>query len=63
MIQTIQAVYEHGILKPLRKLRLREHARVTLVMSSKDPVSRTRGAFRLPKRQAKVLIYDDSLLG
>ena len=59
---TIQAVYERGVLRPQRKLPLREHTKVTLIVQPLDPVSRTRGMFRVPKRQAKVLIYDDTLL-
>lgn len=60
----IQAIYEDGVFRPLRPRRklLREHARVTLILDPGDPVSRTRGMFRVPKRLAKVLIYDDSLL-
>ena len=56
------AIYEHGVLRPRRKLPLREHTHVTLILQPQDPVSRTRGMFRLPKRLAKVLIYDDALL-
>ena len=62
MTKTIDAIYEHGVLRPRRKLPLREHAKVTLILRPEDPVSRTRGLFRLPKRLAQVLIYDDSLL-
>ena len=62
MTTTVQATYEHGVLRPRRKLPLREHAQVTLIIRPKDPVSRTRAIFRVPKRLAKVLIYDDSLL-
>ena len=60
-IQT-SAIYEDGVLRPKRKLPLREHAPVTLILRASDPVSRTRGMFRVPKRLAKVLIYDDTLL-
>ena len=62
MTKTIAAIYEHGILRPNRKLPLREHAHVTLIIQPRDPVSRTRGMFRVPKRLAKILIYDDTLL-
>ena len=61
-ITTIEAVYEQGVLRPKRKLPLREHTKVTLIVQPVDPVSRTRGLFRVPKRLAKILIYDDSLL-
>jgi len=33
-----------------------------LIVRPNDPVSRTRGVLRVPKRLAKILIYDDSLL-
>ena len=57
----VEAVYEHGFLKPQRKLPIREHAKVTLIVQPSDPVSRTRKQFSVSKRLAKVLIYDDSL--
>ncbi len=59
---TIQATYERGILRPRRKLPLREHSIVTLIIRPEDPISRSRGMFRVPKRLATVLIYDDTLL-
>ena len=59
---TIQATYEGGVLRPRRRLPLREHAHVTLILRPADPVSRTRGMFSVPKRLAKILIYDDTLL-
>lgn len=59
---TIQAVYEEGILRPQRKLPLREHTKVTLIVQPSDPVSRTRRQFSVPKRLARVFIYDDALL-
>lgn len=62
MPTTIEATYEHGVLRPRRKLPLRERTHVLLVIKPNDPVSRTRGMFRVPMRLAKVLIYDDSLL-
>ena len=62
MTQTIEATYEHGLIKPRRKLPYRERAKLTLIVHPNDPVSRTRGAFRVTKHVAKILIYDDSLL-
>jgi len=64
MTQTIPIVYEGGVLrpKPRRKLPWPEHTRLTMVIRPTDPVSRTRGRFRVSKRQAQILIYDDSLL-
>lgn len=62
MTQTMLAIYERGVLRPQRKLALREHAKVTLIVRPEDPVSRSRGLLRVPKRAAKILIYDDSLL-
>ena len=60
---TVQAIYEHGVLRPRRKLPFRERAHVILIVQAVNPVSRTRGIFRVSKRAAKVLIYDDTLLG
>ena len=59
---TIRAIYAGGLLRPRRKLPLPEHAQVTLIIQPADPVSRTKGAFRVPKRLARVLIYDAALL-
>lgn len=58
----IEATYERGLLRPRRKLPLREHAHVWLIVQPRDAVSRTRGKFHVPRRLAKVLIYDDTLL-
>ena len=58
---TVQAVYEHGFLKPQKKLPFREHAKVTLIVQPGDPVSKTQKQFSVSKRLAKILIYDDSL--
>ena len=60
--KTIDAIYEHGVLRPRRKLPLHEHAQVTLILQPRDAISRTRGMFRVTKRLATVLIYDDTLL-
>ena len=62
MMTTVKATYERGVLRPRQKLPLHEHAVVTLIIRPEDPVSRTRGLFRIPKRLARVLIYDDTLL-
>ena len=62
MTKTIDAIYERGMLRPQGKLPLREHAKVTLIIRPDDPVSRTRGLFRVSKRAATILIYDNSLL-
>ena len=61
MTQTIEAVYTHGVLRPTRKLPLRDNAHVTMVFQSGDPVSRTRRALPVARRLAKVLIYDESI--
>ncbi|OGR90481.1 MAG: hypothetical protein A2992_07450 [Elusimicrobia bacterium RIFCSPLOWO2_01_FULL_59_12] len=61
MQTAIQAIYEHGMLKPRKKLPIREHAKVTLIVQPADPVSKTRRQFPVSKKLAKVLIYDDSL--
>lgn len=40
MGQTITAIYEHGVLRPLKPLKLRERARVEILVVSESP-SRT----------------------
>ena len=63
MTRTINAIYENGVLKPRRKLPLREHTHVQLtIIPADNPIRRTRGMFRVSRRLAKVLIYDDTLL-
>ena len=62
MTLTTKATYERGTLRLKRKLPIKEHTVVTVIWQPTDPVSRTRGALRVPKRLAKILIYDDSLL-
>lgn len=62
MTQRVEAIYEHGVLRPTKQLPFRNRARLTLIIQPADPVSRTRKLFRVSKRQAKVLIYDDTLL-
>lgn len=70
-MKEIRAVYEKGVLRPTRKLPLREHAIVRLVIRptraarsarGANPVQATKGIFHLPKRVADILIYDDRLL-
>ena len=34
MTKVIEAIYEHGVFKPVKKVRFPEHERVTLVISS-----------------------------
>lgn len=44
MALTIEAVYENGVLKPIRPLSLREHQQVRITVEDPaDWVSRTRG--------------------
>jgi len=36
MSQHLKAVYEHGVFRPLEKVRLREHQEVTLVLETTE---------------------------
>ena len=38
MTEVIEAVYENGVLKPLKKLSLREGQRVMIRIIEKDPI-------------------------
>lgn len=58
--RTIDAVYEHGVVKPRRKLPFRDHAvlKLTITLPS-TPVSRTRGVIRVSPRTARAIIHGD----
>ena len=75
MTQTVQAIYERGVLKPLKRLRAREHQRVILTVRTlsalpegdratveilSDPVQVKRIASALTHlRQGKLLTHAD----
>ena len=58
LTKTIDAIYEHGILRPRNRLPFREHAhlRLTIIRVSKNPVSRTAGIIRVSPRTAREII-------
>lgn len=37
MRETIKAVYENGVIKPLQKLRIKDHEKLTVTISRKPP--------------------------
>ena len=39
MTQTVKAIYENGVLKPLKKIALPEHKRVTITIVDSEDVS------------------------
>ena len=43
MTEVVEAVYENGVLKPLKKLDLREGQRVRIRIIEKDPIQVARG--------------------
>ena len=60
MTKTIDAIYEHGVVKPRHKLPFRDRAHLKLTISfPENPVSRTRGIIRVAPRTARAIIYGD----
>jgi len=37
MRETIKAIYENGVIKPLKKLRIKDHETLTVTISNKAP--------------------------
>ena len=63
MTITRHATYERGRLRPRGTLPFQKRIRLQLTRILPDnPVTRTWGIFRVPKRTAAILIDDDSLL-
>ena len=60
MTKTIDAIYEHGILRPRRKLPFRERSHLKLTITwPEDSVSRTRGLIRVSPQTARAIIAGD----
>jgi len=56
-MQTIEAIYEHGVLRPLQKLELPEHTQVALaVLASHDEL------LLAAQQQAAARHWDDPVL-
>jgi len=63
MSQTITAIYEKGIFKPLEKVNLRNHQKIQIVFKPvKSAVSRTKGIFKVKPETAEQIIESDMLL-
>lgn len=54
MTKTIEAIYEHGVFKPVKKLKLPLHERFKLVISSIE--EEERAAKKHAERQKKALL-------
>ena len=61
MSQTIRAVYENGVLRPLGKVPFREHEKLELkIERKKDVVEETRGIIKVrDKKFAKKVALSD----
>lgn len=60
MSQTIQAIYENGVLKPIEKVHFREHEKVLLKIAKKTAVDETRGIIKVSNiKFVKKLIESD----
>ncbi len=40
MPRTIEAIYEDGVLKPLKKIDLREHQKIEIIIKEKESVAK-----------------------
>ena len=62
MSQTVRAIYEKGIFKPLEKVNLKNHQRIQIVFKPiKSAVSRTKGIFKVDPKMAEQIIESDML--
>ena len=62
MSQTITAIYEKGIFKPLEKVNLKNHQRIQIVFKPvKSAVSRTKGIFKVDSETMEQIIDSDML--
>ncbi len=63
MSQTITAIYEKGIFKPLDKVNLKNHQKIQIVFKPvKSAVSRTKGILKVDPETAEQIIESDMLL-
>ena len=60
MNMTIQAVYQKGVLKPLRKLNLPEDKRVTLQLADSDDIPADLISLAADKSRAYDFLNDES---
>lgn len=49
MQEVIKAIYEDGVIKPLKKLKLKEHEQVTITIETKDTETK-------PKKNAMSIV-------
>ena len=60
MTKTIDAIYEHGIVRLRHKLPLRDRTPLKLTIEfPTNPVRQTRGIIRVSSRTARAIIYGD----
>lgn len=58
MQETIQAVYENGVIKPLQEVHLREHEKLTVTISKTKPARKEKVAH---PAMGLVGIFDSSI--
>lgn len=51
MAQTVEAIYENGVLKPLSSLKLREHIKVRLVIEEIENIATATSGIITPLRK------------
>ncbi|MDA8214261.1 MAG: antitoxin family protein [Nitrospiraceae bacterium] len=63
MLNTVKAIYENGVLKPLEKIDLKERQKVEIILKfKKSAVERTKGMFRADPELIRFIAEDDALL-
>ncbi|MBI4688662.1 MAG: antitoxin family protein [Nitrospirae bacterium] len=63
MSTAVKAIFENGVLKPLKKIDLKERQKVEIILKPKESaVEKTKGMFRANPDLIKFIAEDDSIL-
>ncbi len=63
MLQTIFAIYENGVFKPTKKIKLKEHQKIELIIkSSRDVVQSSKGLIKANKKIIERFALDETIL-
>lgn len=63
MLNTVKAIYENGVLKPIEKIDLKERQKVEIILKlKKSAVERTKGMFHANPELIRFIAEDDALL-
>jgi predicted DNA-binding antitoxin AbrB/MazE fold protein len=63
MSQTIFAIYENGVFKPTKKVKLKEHQKIELILKSpKNVVQANKGLIKAKKSIIEKFALDETIL-